>query len=346
MNPGDLLANSQQHSIIGISLLVKLIEGYGVDALTILSAASIDPAQLNDPKATITQDQDVRFTRAMLSVISDPDLGFHAGQCFRISAFGALGLAAASAEKVIDAIQFFLRYIQLSYTHFDVSFFQVSGKAVLRFKDRYDLQELRQFYLERDFSFVVVSTRDMFPRSLVGQKFKAVHFDFSCPEWDGQTREAHYELLYGCPVKFSMPHNEILFDEGYLGRPLPQSNPLTHKLLEAQCEAQKVETIGPESYTEKMRYLIRRCEGAIPSLEDMANEFNTTSRTLRRKLKTEGGSFQGLLSEELSRKAIYYLETTTLTVEQIAFRLGYSESASFIHAFKRWTGKAPKAFRR
>jgi len=98
-------------------------------------------------------------------------------------------------------------------------------------------------------------------------------------------------LLYGCPVKFSMPHNEILFDEGYLGRPLPQSNPLTHKLLEEQCETQKIETIGPESYTEKIRYVIRSSDGAIPSLEDIANEFDITSRTLRRKLKAEGGEF-------------------------------------------------------
>jgi len=91
--------------------------------------------------------------------------------------------------------------------------------------------------------------------------------------------------------------------------------------------------------------VIRDSENSIPNLEDIARQFNTTSRTVRRKLTTEGFSYQELLSEELCRKATHYLETTHLTVEQITQRLGYGESASFIHAFKRWTGKTPKAYR-
>ena len=337
----DIATIKQQQSIIGVSLLVKLIEDYGIDPVPILKYAKIDPEMLKDPKATISRLQDVQFSNAMLAKIDDPDIGFNSGQCYRISAFGALGLAAASSAKVEDAIEFFLRYIQLSYTHFDISFFKATGNAVLRFKDRFELGSLRRFYLERDFSFILISTRDMFPRSLADQKFKMVHFDFECP-----TTVEHYESQYECAVKFSMPHNQILFDEGYLVRPLPQANPLTHQLLEEQCETQKVETIGPESYSEKLQYLIRNSEGEIPNLDDIAAQLNTTSRTIRRKLKSEGYGFQGLLTQELSRKAIYLLETTHLTIEQIAFRLGYSESASFIHAFKRWTGKAPKAYRR
>ena len=330
----------QLQSVVSVSLLAKLVEDYGFSTLPMLKAADISPKLLQDPKAKISLQQEFVFVRAMLNTIDDPDIGFHAGQCYRLNAFGSLGLAAVSSEKVTDAIQFFLKYICLSNTHFDISFFTESGMAILRFKDQYDLQELRRFYIERDFSFSMISTRDMFPRTLVGQTFKIIHFDFECP-----TEVKRYEALYGCPVHFSMPYNEFQFDQKYLDQALPQANSLARKLFEEQCASEKVEILGPVGYGEKIRQAIINSENTIPNLEDIARQFNTTSRTVRRKLKAEGYSYQGLLSEELCRKAIRLLETTNLTVEQITHRLGYGESASFIHAFRRWTGKAPKAYR-
>jgi AraC-like DNA-binding protein len=34
-----------------------------------------------------------------------------------------------------------------------------------------------------------------------------------------------------------------------------------------------------------------------------------------------------------------------MTNEEIAVRLDYSDAANFRHAFARWTGKSPSAFR-
>ena len=336
----DIVTIKQQQAIGSVSLLAKLVEDYGRSALPMLKAADIAPKLLQEPKAKISLQQEFAFVRAMLSTIDDPEIGFRAGQCYRLNAFGSLGLAAVSSEKVSDAIEFFLKYSCLSNTHFGLSFFTENGMAILRFKDQYALHELRRFYIERDFSFSIISTRDMFPRTLVGKTAKIIHFDFECP-----TAVENYEALYGCPVYFSMPFNEFQFDQKYLDQALPQANSLARKLFEDQCESEKVEILGPVSFSQKIRQVIQRSENSIPNLEDIASQFNTTSRTVRRKLKAEGYSYQGLLSEELCCKAIYYLETTNLTVEQITHRLGYGESASFIHAFRRWTGKAPRAYR-
>ncbi|MCW8864629.1 MAG: AraC family transcriptional regulator [Colwellia sp.] len=331
--------NSHQ-SIIGISLLMKLIESYAHDANTILEKAGIQANLLADPKATVSFQQEIAFTRALINTITDKDLGFKVGQCYRLNAFGHIGLAAGSCNTVADAIELFLKYIRLAYTHFDISFFKQSGNAVLRFSDKYALDELRQFYLERDFSFAFLSTRDMFPRSVVGQKPKTIHFDFACP-----TSVEHYESLYECPVKFSMPFSEILFDERYLDLPLPLANPLTRELLEEQCKQQEIALFGAECIDSKIRLLIQNMEYEMPNLEDIAKKYFITARTLRRKLKEQGVTFQQIANEELSKKALYYLSTTNLSIEQISLRLGYSESASFIHAFKRWTGTTPKQYR-
>ncbi len=337
----NILTANQQQSIIGVSLLSKLVEEHGVSMALLLDAANIDLELLKDPKAKISLKQDFDFITAMMKAIDDPLIGFHAGQCFKLSAFGHVGMAASLSEKVEDAIELFLKYIRLLYTPFDITFFRDQGNAVLRFTDQYDLGDLRRFYIERDFSFALVSTRDMFPRSLENQKFRTLHFDFPCP-----TNVAEYERLYQCTVKFSMPYNEVKFDERYLNLSLPNANALTRQLLEEQCATQAIEILGPISFADKIRQKVMALgDNEIPNLEDISTQLHTTSRTVRRKLKAEGITFQEILTTELSKKAIMLLQTTSLTVEQIADRLGYAESSSFIHAFKRWTDKSPKHYR-
>jgi AraC-like DNA-binding protein len=43
--------------------------------------------------------------------------------------------------------------------------------------------------------------------------------------------------------------------------------------------------------------------------------------------------------------ALRYLNGEALSVKETAFRLGFSEPASFSRAFKRWTGTSPIAAR-
>ncbi|RLA00208.1 MAG: AraC family transcriptional regulator, partial [Gammaproteobacteria bacterium] len=40
-----------------------------------------------------------------------------------------------------------------------------------------------------------------------------------------------------------------------------------------------------------------------------------------------------------------YLRSTNFKLDQIAELLGYSEPGNFTHAFKRWSGISPRAFR-
>ena len=77
----------------------------------------------------------------------------------------------------------------------------------------------------------------------------------------------------------------------------------------------------------------------------MARALGFSERTLRRQLTAEGRNFRDLLAEARYIKAQHLLCHTTLPIEAIAQQLGYAESAAFIHAFQRWTGMTPSAFR-
>jgi AraC-like DNA-binding protein len=95
-----------------------------------------------------------------------------------------------------------------------------------------------------------------------------------------------------------------------------------------------------------LRALILDLEHGPASLGDIANRLALSERTLRRRLHALGTSYNKILQDVRSSTAQECLRDSNLTTESIAWRLGYTETANFRHAFKRWTGQSPQAFRR
>ncbi|MEM8661122.1 MAG: AraC family transcriptional regulator [Pseudomonadota bacterium] len=60
----------------------------------------------------------------------------------------------------------------------------------------------------------------------------------------------------------------------------------------------------------------------------------------------EGLSFKSLFDEVRLQRAQNLLENSSLTLDIIAERLGYSDPSNFRRAFKKWTGETPTSFRK
>lgn len=82
-----------------------------------------------------------------------------------------------------------------------------------------------------------------------------------------------------------------------------------------------------------------------PSLGEVAASLRTSSRTLRRKLHSEGVRFSDLLDRARFERAILLLLDTENSLEQIAFSLQFSSASAFRRAFKRWATVPPSHFR-
>ena len=96
---------------------------------------------------------------------------------------------------------------------------------------------------------------------------------------------------------------------------------------------------------DKIRHELMFAEGVFPTLDQLAQRINMPERTIRRKLTGEGTSFKDILSEIRKQKALELIASGDLSMEKIAAKLGYSEVASFYHAFKTWTGTTPASYR-
>jgi AraC-like DNA-binding protein len=83
--------------------------------------------------------------------------------------------------------------------------------------------------------------------------------------------------------------------------------------------------------------------GGDIGMDRIARELGRSRQTLYRRLKEEGTTFEQVLDQLRRRLAIRYIDREGLGVKQAAYRLGFSEPASFSRAFKRWTGRSPGA---
>src|SRR5213079_869494 len=73
--------------------------------------------------------------------------------------------------------------------------------------------------------------------------------------------------------------------------------------------------------------------------DELARALGMSRRSLDRALADEGTSAGALLEDERKQRALAWLPT--MSVEQVAGRLGYSDARAFARAFKRWTGRPP-----
>lgn len=84
----------------------------------------------------------------------------------------------------------------------------------------------------------------------------------------------------------------------------------------------------------------------LPTVPYISDELGISPSYLRRLLKTlTGQNTQQIIHEKLIEKAKEELTTTTLTVSEIAYKLGFEQPQSFSRLFKSKTNCSPLAFR-
>ena len=81
-----------------------------------------------------------------------------------------------------------------------------------------------------------------------------------------------------------------------------------------------------------------------PGIAHMAKQLHMSQRTLQRKLKEEGVSYQALLNTIRLDLACDYLKKDKYNIETISDFLGFSSYTSFIRFFKAETSLTPKEF--
>jgi AraC-like DNA-binding protein len=139
-------------------------------------------------------------------------------------------------------------------------------------------------------------------------------------------------------IRFRQPHTVVVFPKDLLSRRLPVSSGERRTLSPAPQPADTFEG----SVRQTIESLVRLGE---PELSATARAAQMSERSLQRRLAEHGLRFARLVEEARFEAAQRLLREPGRKIVDVSLALGYTDSANFTRAFRRWAGVPPQAFR-
>lgn len=154
-----------------------------------------------------------------------------------------------------------------------------------------------------------------------------------------------YTRHFGCPVHFAQSAFGVEYFAADMARPTRENNAEMKALAAGYID--KIALPPDLGLEEQIDALIRKLLPAGRcSIEAIARQQGMSVRTLQRRLADVGLVFDKLVDDVRRDRCVVVLRDRALRMAQVAQLLGYAEQGSFTHAFRRWYGMTPSAWRR
>lgn len=169
----------------------------------------------------------------------------------------------------------------------------------------------------------------------------SVNFSHARPEYADD-----YRFLFQCEhIQFDQPKACLRLPRRMLDMELRQDEQSLEAFLANGCMELDEAIMPRHSWSQKLRKLLDKDLQTMPEFDEVARMVNLHPQTLRRRLANEGTTFKDLKDDVRRASAVYLIQRSSLSIEEVAYRSGFSEASAFIRAFRRWTGQTPMDFR-
>lgn len=322
--------------LTALAAVPQVLAELGVAPAVVLAESGLTPEGLGEPANRISYTAMGRLFNRCVALTGCQHFGLLVGAREGLSNLGAVGFLVQHSPDVGTALRNLV-----SYMHHH------QRGAVPTLATNAELSRLGYVIYQRN----VVSTEQICDgaiavcanilRTLCGPGFQPRAVSLSRPRPADPTP---YRQVFGVLPQFSAEECSIAFPTAWLGQPVPDANPMLYRILQRQ-----VQQMGGGVATGLagvLRGMIRtlliagRC-----SADEAATLFGVHRRTLHRRLKAEGQTFEGIVDTARFELAQELLSETQGSLAQIAGTLGYAETSAFSRAFRRWSGATPTGWR-
>lgn len=153
------------------------------------------------------------------------------------------------------------------------------------------------------------------------------------------------ESWFGTKIQRA-PRHGATFSLEDTERPFLTENPALWQTFEPELRRRLAELDASAPLSERVRsVLLESLPSGEFSIEVVSRRLGIGHRTLQRKLKAEGTSYQAVVAGTRKELAHHYIRDPHLAYAEISFLVGFDEPSSFFRAFRQWTGMTPEAAR-
>lgn len=307
------------------------IESLGMPFEQFLAESDI-PNYMWKEELTVSNEQYYRLLQTMDKYVTDEQtLVF--SDVKNINMFLPPIFAALSAENGIAALERLSKYKKLiGPINFEIT--QHDQTVAIHFSFLYPEQALPKFAVLNE-QLLVLSLL----RTGTGKQIDpiAISSPYNYSDIIAKTFNMHVEQT---------DSNLLVFNRKDLVYPFATHNNVMWEFLEGEFNHRLAELSNNQKFTSTIQSILFNL---IPSgnftLEDIAKNIGLSTRTIQRNLSAENTTYKQQLQEVQKLMAINYIKNYHIEIDEVAYLIGYSETSSFLRAFKKWTGQTITEFK-
>ncbi|MEC7545646.1 MAG: AraC family transcriptional regulator [Pseudomonadota bacterium] len=309
----------------------------GLEPGSMYARAGIDLGEEDGVGMFVSARQVLNLVDQIMGALKMPYIGLAMGNLMTVSHHGMAGLAAVTQPTLWDCGQAVVRFCRELFPPLEMSVTLDGEEGWFAIDENIPLHPYSHFFVELNlvsfyniFRDLVANDPDLMPLR--------VEIGYPEPSW------GHiYRRYFKCPVVFGCHQSRIIGKSMLAEHELPLANRLMAMTAEKSL-FENIPTKAMKYLPLRLRRLLIRYYGAFPSLENAASELGMSGRTMRRKLKDDGTSYQQELDFVRQKFAREYFARGGDSVTELAHLLGFADSSAFAKAFRRWTDMSPKEY--
>jgi AraC-like DNA-binding protein len=315
----------------------------GAHADEALRRAGLEPEDLTDPDRRVPLIRYLKLLEICADVLADRQFGLKFGAQYEPRHAGVVGNVVLASRTIGEAFETMGRYLP---TMVDATVHGVEVSDGVVFVYSYYIDPLMMSYRQKG-DWAIAFACNLMRVGLGDPRWTPQ--EVLLPQLADETpaeRRARAEIM-GDNIRVGHPWAGIRFDAGLLKRSMTTADAMIESLMRHYGDLRLAALPEQRGEIEQLRREIARLLVRGKSgIEHLAHATGTSVRTLQRRLKDAGLSYNDLQTDVCKTLALNLLENETLALGEIAFSLGYSEVSAFNHAFRRWVGQSPGDYRR